>query len=542
MGVSVNKLSSNNIGSISTYSANYHGNSNGNDSDVYMAGMNSSAQYQHKPSNGKFRMSKAFTNFCKGLVSPITSMFSSPKNFLVGTGMIAGSVALIAATGGAAAPILVAAGVGMGTFQAGKAVYEIASAKTSKDIENAFYDIGGATSTIGLSVWGAKPALKQAGMATDDLGFLGSIKKCFTSAKELTKESYDVFASGYYKTNLAHAKKLITTPKILKQYSSELYQEGCQNYAQSFEGLKNALPEKLRPYLRGRSKCELSIYEKMSRRFESLDNEIQSIRENPEFSEADKKHAIRGLLHEKMQIKKDPKFAKSYIEDLLGARLALEDVSAESIDEIVASLSDSIKKGDIELLEIENYRGANKNYEGETQFYFSEDQVKKLREAAGLPIEKFASKKSGYTAVQLKIKPRGCKVLELQIRGKHVDEFADIEHLPYDLSQGKDVSKGNNQLGILLSPIQKAVKGLSKEQLHQYNQYIYENYVYSQHLEFGIEATKPKLPEGIDPVLSSENLLKVFHQSKNLTAGRIKNPLLIYSQLPFITGTTSLSN
>ena len=46
-----------------------------------------------------------------------------------------------------------------------EAVYEIANAQNSQDIENAFYDFGGATSTIGLSIVGAKPSLKQAGIA-----------------------------------------------------------------------------------------------------------------------------------------------------------------------------------------------------------------------------------------------------------------------------------------------------------------------------------------------------------------------------------------
>ena len=50
-------------------------------------------------------------NFGKGIVSPVTIMFKSPKNFAIGALGIAGSGLLIAATGGAIAPVMVAAGV-----------------------------------------------------------------------------------------------------------------------------------------------------------------------------------------------------------------------------------------------------------------------------------------------------------------------------------------------------------------------------------------------------------------------------------------------
>jgi hypothetical protein len=48
---------------------------------------------------------------------------------------------LLAATGGAAAPLLVATGVGLGIFQAGEGAYKIIKAKNGDDVEKAFYDI-----------------------------------------------------------------------------------------------------------------------------------------------------------------------------------------------------------------------------------------------------------------------------------------------------------------------------------------------------------------------------------------------------------------
>lgn len=543
MSINVNRVTNSNISSIVKHSVNFSGRDNSGYDSIYMSNQNNQVQDKTATDKHSFSLSNAILNLGKGLISPVTSMFSSPKNFLIGTGMIAGSIGLLAATGGAAAPILVAAGVGMGTLQAGKAVYKMATAKNSKDVEDAFYDIGGATSTIGLSVWGAKPALRQAGIATDDLGILGAIKKCFTSSKDLAHESYDIFASGYYKTNLANARKILTSPKQVRKYSSEFYKEGKDNYAQSFDMLRKALPENLRDSLKGRSKCELSIFEKITRRLQNIDDEIKQIKENDSYTPSQKQQAISDLLAQKEKIKTDSNFARTNIEDLLGARLTIDDVNPANIDKLVNSLAESAKKGDIEILEVENYRAANPKYPGqETQFYFSEEQVRRLSEASESLTENFATKKSGYTAVQLKIRPKGGKVIELQIRGRNVDAFADLEHIPYDLRQGKDIAKGNNSMGIILSPIKKAINGLSKEQLAQYNQYIYDQYVYAQKTEFGLEATPPKFPENINPVLSIEHLSKTYEQINGLQMGKINNPLIIYSQLPIIAGTNNLTS
>jgi hypothetical protein len=114
----------------------------------------------NESNDGKFSIKEAGKNFFKGLISPITSMFESKENFLMGAAMLIGGAALIIGTGGAAAPFLLTLGLGMGAVQAGTAIYKMATAKDGDDIEKAFYDAGAATGTIGLSVVGAKASLK----------------------------------------------------------------------------------------------------------------------------------------------------------------------------------------------------------------------------------------------------------------------------------------------------------------------------------------------------------------------------------------------
>ena len=510
---------------------------------VCNANINFSKDKLDKSKDGKFSTSEAMKNFGKGLISPITSMFSSPKNIAIGAGMIAGSMILLAATGGAAAPILVAAGIGMGVIQAGNGVYKIIKAKNNDDVEKAFYDIGGATSTIGLSMMGAKSSLKQANIKTDGLNFLTATQKCFNSSKSLATESFDVFKSGYYRANLNNALKFVTQPRSLRKFSNELFKEGQEHFEESFNAVKEALPEEFRTSLKGRSKCELSIYEKLVKeRTIDLNHKIKKVKNCADFSDEIKQIKISKLLAEKKEITRNKDLVKDKVQDLYGARLTLNDVNPRSINKIITSLVNAIKKGDIEILKIKNYRGANSNFGGNTEFYFSEAQVRKIQDISG-PMEcVFTEKHSGYTATQMNIRSKSGAIIELQIRGEHVHDLAKIEHIPYDLREGKDIAKGNNQIGIILARIQKAIKKLNEEQFIEYEKYIYNRFVYAQAKEFGKSATKPTLPDGTNPILSVENLEVAYKQAKSFAPGSIKLPFNLNSQIAFATGIENLSN
>lgn len=455
--------------------------------------------------DGQFSASQAGKNFVKGLISPITSMFSSTKAFLTGAAMIGGSIALVAATGGAAAPLLVVAGVAMGTAQAAKGIYNIASARNGDDVEKAFFDIGGATSILGLSVLGAKGSLKQANIETESLSPFDATKKCFTSAGKFIEESTKVFKSGYYRVNWNNVIKKVTQPGFLRQYSKKFYEQGSQNFETSYKSLHDILPSEFRSSLQGRNKSEISIYEKLFK--EIIINKKEPTDEG----------VIRDL-----------------VGDLIGARLTLEDVTPKNINKLVNALVSAIKKGDIQITEIENYRGPNNEY------YFSPSQVEKIKQAAeqnNTKIDIVAKEKaSGYTSVHLKIIPKDAEAIELQIRGKQIGEVCDWEHISYDLRHKKDLAKSNNKLGVLLSSVTKAIKGLSEEQYKKYGKYISDCYAYAQKTELGIEAQKPELPQGLDPVLSSESLQSLVTQIREFTPNRVKNPIVLPSSISVAGG------
>ncbi len=441
-----------------------------------------------KSNDGKFSLSEALKNFGKGLISPITSMFSSPKNFLIGAGMILGSMALIAATGGAAAPIMIASGIAIGTIQAGKAVYDIVTAKNGDDYEKAFYNAGGATSTIGLSVLGAKSALKQAGVNTKGLGFLSSIKKCFTSSKNLSIDCFKVFKTGHYKTNLANAWKIITKPYKLIKNSKKLQAEGEKNFEAVFNTLKEAFPDDLRPKLKGRYKSSVSIYSKLSKNEQIL--------------------------------------------DLYGFRLVIDDVKPKNIERIILSLKKIMDEG-IKLTHIKNYRG--KKYS-----YFSNAQIKKLKAVSGCKTT-ISQKPNGYITTHLKFQLKDGKIVELQIRGSEIDKVANWEHLIYDIREGKDISAGNNKIGIFLNKFINAVKKLKFEQYQKYMKYIKQKYGLAQAKEFGGRIPEePRISKGMDLILEAPSLEALHNKVSKLSPGSITEPFDLSYQLAQIFGTESL--
>lgn len=109
---------------------------------------------------------------------------------------LAGGIALTVATGGAALPIMVAAGATIGAGQIGYGVYKAATADSDAEAKQAFETMGNGTFEVATSALGAKAALSGAAKAgvkgaecTDDLNTAQALGKCFTVAPEATKVS-----------------------------------------------------------------------------------------------------------------------------------------------------------------------------------------------------------------------------------------------------------------------------------------------------------------------------------------------------------------
>lgn len=149
----------------------------------------------NKQKDRDFNYDKALSNFGKGFISPITTMFSSATNFVVGAGTIGVCAALMNATKGKIGKVLVAAGLLYGGLQTALGIKKLVKANNNDEREKAFYDIGSGTGIVAASAVTAKPALEAAGMSTAEteaLTITQSVLKCFKGTPKAVTESVNV--------------------------------------------------------------------------------------------------------------------------------------------------------------------------------------------------------------------------------------------------------------------------------------------------------------------------------------------------------------
>ncbi len=133
---------------------------------------------------------------------------------------------------------------------------------------------------------------------------------------------------------------------------------------------------------------------------------------------------------------------------------------------------------------------------------------------------------SGYTAYQMNFKTKDGFTFEWQLRGSQVNDFAECEHVPYDIRQGKDVTGGRKELKALYQPIEDIIHNLSDDQFNRYNQYLTDHYKHLRKIELGFDSTAPKLEAygdfgALDKRLSAENLEALHDNAAKLKDGKI---------------------
>ena len=226
------------------------------------------------------------------------------------------------------------------------------------------------------------------------------------------------------------------------------------------------------------------------------------------------------------------------IQDSYGARLVMDDTSPAAIAKVHRSLLNAIDSGEIKILEINNYQG-----DGSIP-YFSSAQIKQLQahcRQKGYTLKvisdvnapkgkektykkdynsKKAIKASGYTTCQMNIRHKSGVISEFQIRGKHINELAESDHIFYDISQKKDLSKGNPQIKQITDPLVKVVEEMNakgNEDIKEaYSSYLTECYKYARMQELEIPMNKPKLPKNVNPMLDIQNIIAIHEKIETI--------------------------
>lgn len=193
-----------------------------------------------------------------------------------------------------------------------------------------------------------------------------------------------------------------------------------------------------------------------------------------------------------------------------------EKLKTQQTDEIVERLVADITAGKIKITELNNYGS-------EVSSYFTDAQIAQIAAAhyaaTGKPLTivtklqngeskgqiynddgklvgeaktKGAEKDSGYTSTQMNVTHKLDETTtgngELQIRGTAVNIFGDVEHIPYDIRQGKITAKD-----VEYSEVYSTIKNMDDASYQKYNEYLAATYEWLRWQELGIETPQPKL-------------------------------------------------
>ena len=171
-------------------------------------------------------------------------------------------------------------------------------------------------------------------------------------------------------------------------------------------------------------------------------------------------------------------------------------------EELTQNIIKGIEKGDIEVIDFENYGKSNETT------YFTQEQIERISDASGgendriNPLPK--AKKSNYTTSQMVLKLKNGTYIELQIRGKIINDLAEAEHILYKIREGEGGP----------ATVERAYKEVMSDPAlnEKYEKYISEYYDYSRKLEMGQKATQPELPQGLNNVLDMNYLLNLVQK------------------------------
>jgi len=158
-----------------------------------------------KPKDRNFDINKALSNFGKGFISPITTMFSSATNFVVGAGTIAICSGLMKATNNKIGKVFVVAGILYGGIQSALGISKAVKAENNDEREKAFYDIGAGTGVMAASAVVAKPTLEAAGLEAveaESISITKSTLECFKGLPESLGQSLSVLNDTKFMTGL----------------------------------------------------------------------------------------------------------------------------------------------------------------------------------------------------------------------------------------------------------------------------------------------------------------------------------------------------
>ncbi len=326
-----------------------------------------------------------------------------------------------------------------------------------------------------------------------------------------------------------------------KKYKSNI-EEAKQQIIDEFDNLDSVNE------VTGRAKSEDSVFEKLATKYE--DGKLTSTAEDACLDAIGDAYGtrvqIKSLTQEQSQSIIEDSLSgtgityEQFISYLNGDKTGLDETAIETIeqssktiinslkeaqtDEVFQKLLEGIDDGSITITELNNYGNEISSYFTPKQIsqladtyynktgqaldivteiddsYLGTGSKVSLDEKGNVTVtsetsvikEKGASKDSGYTSSQMnvdhKLSDGTTGKGELQIRGTQVNEFADVEHIPYDIKHHKILESDTEY-----SQIFSLIKDMSGENYESYNTYLTKVYNWLRLKELGIETAEPSI-------------------------------------------------
>src|SRR3989338_9232962 len=189
--------------------------------------------------------------------------------------------------------------------------------------------------------------------------------------------------------------------------------------------------------------------------------------------------------------------AAANVSDGIGGRLIVREPTPARMNQVTDQIIQGIERGEIKVTKIENYRGPNGIP------YLDDASIERIQRAMhqkGIEVEVVsgveAVRPSGYTTAQMNIVFKSGVTGEFQIRGPIIHDLAEVEHIVYDLRQGKGLLPPYDVPQ--LREVENVFTSLPRRQQEEYMLYLREQYQNARRREMGDTLfDPPQLPESI---------------------------------------------
>lgn len=277
-----------------------------------------------------------------------------------------------------------------------------------------------------------------AGLKQDTVSFSGKLPKVI-EAEELIEDS-------------SKAKKL-------KQMTKEVSARLCQKVAKDSQQPLKEFLRVLRQGLKNLISCEAHP-----------DNPILSIKGRVKTPRSIAQKAVSRKRYSQKEI--------DTMGDVIGTRIVMRSTSKKDFDMLFSGLGKLVKRGELKVKEIENYRPLPKDSYVSTSTL---NKFEKLCNDVGLyPLRKEQAIPSGYTAVHLTVELPSGKLAEIQIMGRDMENVKEIEDFYYKYNCGKPLDPKYKSIYELMD---RLIPKLDSFQNQTLDRYIRDSYARARTIE-----------------------------------------------------------